>query len=244
MHPRLGPAMRWRCLFLVALLLPELGLDPFRADLPAGWPHLLGTDALGRDGLLRLLHGGARSFGFASAVALASLAVGLLLALGEDRFQDGRSALRSLPALLLLIPLAAASGGFGWIALALLLAALQSLQLEPVLRAKLDPFRRGPAWAMNDVLGATAAHRARAWAPWALHEAQALFPSAWMAALWGEATLRLLGLGPGPQHDSLGLLLNEELPRLSTDGTALGLASLFLVLALAWVSTRTVKEPT
>lgn len=236
--------MRWRCAFLLALPLPELGMDPFRADLPAGWPHLLGTDALGRDGLLRLLHGGARSFGFASAVALASLAAGLLLALGEDRFQDGRSALRSLPALLLLIPLAAASGGFGWTSLALLLTILQSLQLEPALRAKLGPFRRGPAWAMNDVLGATAAHRARTWAPWALREAMALFPSAWMAALWGETTLRLLGLGPGPQHDSLGLLLNEELPRLSTDGTALGLASLFLVLALAWVSTRTMKEPT
>lgn len=236
--------MRWRCACLLALLLPELGLDPFNADLPAGWPHLLGTDSLGRDGLLRLLHSGARSAGFASAVALASLAIGLLLALGEDRFRDGRSALRSLPALLLLIPLAATFGGFGWMTLALLLAVLQSLQLEPVLRARLDPFRRGPAWAMNEVLGATAAQRARTWAPWAFQQALPLFPTVWMAALWGEATLRLLGLGPGPQQDSLGLLLNEELPRLSTDGTALGIASLALVLALAWLSTRTVKEST
>jgi len=236
--------MKWRCVFLLALLLPELALNPFNADLAVGWPHLLGTDSLGRDGLLRLLHSGARSFGFATIVASGSLALGLLLALGEDRFRDGRSALRSLPALLLLIPLAAASGGFGWTSLALLLAALQSLQLEPVLCARLDPFRRGPAWAMNDVLGASAAHRARTWAPWALQQAMPLFPTAWMAALWGEATLRLLGLGPGPQHDSLGLLLNEELPRLATDGTALGIASLVLVLALAWSSTRNAKEPT
>jgi len=228
--------MRWRCVFLLALFMPELALDPFSADLPSGWPHLLGTDSLGRDGLLRLLHGGARSFGFASAVALGSLLIGLLLALGEDRFREGRSALRSLPSLLLLIPVAAAFGGFGWASLALLLATLQSLQLEPVLRMRLDPFRRGPAWLMNDVLGATPAHRARAWAPWALLQASPLFPTAWLAALWGEATLRLLGLGPGPQHDSLGLLLNEELPRLSTDGTALGIASLSLVLALAWSS--------
>ncbi|MBL0211805.1 MAG: hypothetical protein IPQ13_12995 [Holophagaceae bacterium] len=235
--------MKWRCAFLLALFLPELPLDPFTADLPAGWPHLLGTDALGRDGLLRLLLGGARSFGFAAAVALASLAFGLLLALGEDRFRDGRSALRSLPALLLLIPLAAASGGFGWVSLGCLLACLQALQLEPVLRARLDPFRRGPAWTMVQVLGATPAHRVKAWAPWAFQEAAPLFPTAWMATLWGEATLRLLGLGPGPQHDSLGLLLNEELPRLSTDGTALGAASLMLVLALAWTSTRTLENP-
>lgn len=235
--------MRWRCAFLFALFFPELPLDPFNADLPPGWPHPLGTDALGRDGLLRMLHGGARSFGFASAVALASLALGLLLALGEDRFRDGRSALRSLPALLLLIPLAAASGGFGWAPLGSLLAVLLSLQLEPVLRARLDPFRRGPAWAMNDVLGANMAHRVKAWAPWAFQQAVPLFPAAWMATLWGEATLRLLGLGPGPQHDSLGLLLNEELPRLSTDGTALGIASLVLVLALAWTSTRTKEIP-
>lgn len=60
----------------------------------------------------------------------------------------------------------------------------------------------------------------------------------------GEATLRLLGLGPGPQHDSLGLLLNEELPRLSTDATALGIASLVVVLALALLSARNLKEPT
>ncbi len=236
--------MRWRCVFLVAFFLPELELDPFHADLSSGWHHLLGTDSLGRDGLLRLLHGGARSFGFASAVALGSLALGLLLALGEDRFRDGRSALRSLPSLLLLIPMAAAFGGFGWLTLALLLATLQSLQIEPVMRARLDPFRRGPAWAMNDVLGASATHRVKMWAPWMLQQAMPLFPTVWMAALWGEATLRLLGLGPGPQHDSLGLLLNEELPRLSTDGTALGIASLVLVLALAWWSTRTFKEPT
>ena len=238
--------MRWRCAFLLTLFLPELALDPFNADLPMSWPHLLGTDSLGRDGLLRLLHGGARSFGLASAVALASLVLGLFLALGEDRFRDGRSALRSLPSLLLLIPLAAAFGGFSWASLALFLGALQSLQLEPVLRARLDPFRRGPAWAMNDVLGATAAHRVKTWAPWAFQQATPLFPTAWIAALWGEATLRLLGLGPGPQHDSLGLLLNEELPRLSTDGTPLGIASLVLVLALAWSSssTRNLKEPT
>ena len=234
--------MKWRTAALLALLLPELPLDPFQANLPMSLRHFLGTDALGRDGLVRLLHGGARSFGFASLVSLLSLALALLLALGEDRFLEGRSALRALPALLLLIPLGAAFGGFGWVALALLLAVLHSLQLEPNLRTRLDPFRRGPAWAMNNVMGGSALHRIKTWAPWAFREAAPLFPTAWLAALWGEATLRLLGLGPSPQHDSLGLLLNEELPRLATDGTALGIAALVLVLALTWSSARVPVE--
>lgn len=239
--------MKWRCAFLLALFLPEVTLHPFSGDFPASWHHLLGTDALGRDGLLRLVHGAARSFGFASGVAIAALALGVLLALWEDRFRDGRSALRSVPPLLWLLPLAAISGGFGWIPLALFLSVFQAFHLESALRARLDPFRRGPAWAMNRVLGASTLHQVKTWSGWALQEAAPLFPSAWLAALWAEATLRLLGLGPGPQHDSLGLLLNEELPRLSTDGTALGAGALVLVLALAWTSARApsaTREPT
>jgi peptide/nickel transport system permease protein len=228
--------MRWRLVFLLALLLPELPLDPFRGDLGASWLHLLGTDALGRDGLLRLVLAGARSLGFASAVALLALCLAAVAALGAERFKGARSALRAIPPLLFLLPLAAAWGGLSWMALALLLGSLLALQLEPPLRARLEPFRRGPAWAMNRVLGGSWLHRTRIWTPWVADQTASLFPTAWLGALWGEATLRLLGLGPGPQHDSLGLLLNQELPRLSTDGTPLGWASLMLVLALAALS--------
>jgi len=225
--------MRWRLVFLLALLVPELPLDPFQGDLGPSWFHLLGTDALGRDGLLRLCHAGSRSLGFASAVALLSLVLASLAALGTERFRGGRAALRALPPLLFLLPLAAAFGGLGWASLAMLLAALLALQLEPPLRARLDPFRQGPAWAMNRVLGGGRLHRIRVWSPWVAQQASALLPTAWIGALWGEATVRLLGLGPGPQHDSLGLLLNQELPRLSTDGTAPARAALSLVPPLA-----------
>ncbi len=234
--------MKWRCAFLLTLLFPELPLDPFNGDLPMGWHHLLGTDTLGRDGLLRLLSSSARSFGFAAAVALGSLTLGLLLALWGDHLRAARSALRSVPPLLGLIPMAAVLGGFGWVPLGIFLASFGALQLEPALRARLDPFRRSPAWAMHQVLGASRAHQMKTWAPWAFEEAMPLFPSAWVAVVWAEATLRLLGLGPGPQHDSLGLLLNEELPRLATDATALGLGALLLVLALAWSSARAPAE--
>jgi len=237
--------MRWRVCFLLALLLPELPLDPFRGDLGAAWSHPLGTDALGRDGLLRLLQAGSRSLGFATAVAVLALLMASLAALGAERFRGARSVLRVLPPLLFLLPLAAFVGGLGWASLALLLGALLALQLEPPLRARLDPFLRGPAWAMNRILGGGRLHQTRIWAPWMAQQAGRLFPTAWLGALWGEATLRLLGLGPGPQHDSLGLLLNEELPRLSTDPTPLGWAALALVFALAGLSAskKATEEP-
>lgn len=227
----------WPLLLAPAFLLPDLALDPFRANLPSSSVHWLGTDPLGREGLLRLVLASGRSVAFGSAVALASLAIGLGLTLWLESLQEARSALRSVPVLLLLIPLAALRGGFDWLPLALLLSLLQALHLEPPLRARLDPFRRSPAWQYGRLLGATPLHQVRVWGPWALAEATALFPTAWLAALWGEATLRLLGLGPGPQHDSLGLLLQEELPRLATDPSPLGWAALGVVLALAWLCT-------
>jgi len=225
--------MKWRLIFLLAFLLPELSLDPFQGELPCSFRHPLGTDLLGRDGLLRLLHAGARSFGFASAVALMALGLALLLALGIERLRGARSALRILPPLLLLLSLAAVCDGLGWSGLALLLAMLTALQLEPPLRARLDPVRRTPVWTISILLGAGRLHRLRIWTPWALAQAAPLFATAWISVFWSEAALRLFGLGPPPTHDSFGLLLNEELPRLSTDSTPLGWAALLLVLTLA-----------
>ncbi|HJW08678.1 MAG TPA: hypothetical protein VJ483_03540 [Holophagaceae bacterium] len=227
--------MKVRLLFLAALLLPELPLDPFRGGLAPGWPHLLGMDELGRDALLRLSLAGARSLGFASACALLALLLAWALAALRP-LRETSSALRGIPPLLLLIPLAAAGGGLGWAGLTLLLAALLAAHLEAPLRTRLERMQRTPAWASGRILGASPLHQARTWLPWAWAEGSALFPAVWLDALWGEATLSALGLGPGPEHDSLGRLLHEELPRLSTDPSALGWGALILVLALAWSS--------
>ncbi len=105
------------------------------------------------------------------------------------------------------------------------------------LRARIDRFRHSPAWAAERTLGAPWPSTLRRWAPWGWQQAAALFPSAWLSALWGEATLSTLGLGPGPGQDSLGRLLSEELPRIGSDPSPLGWAALAMVLALAWVST-------
>ena len=226
--------MKWRLAFLLALALPDLPLDPFRGGLAASFWHPLGVDDLGRDALLRLLLAGARSVGFASACALLALGLALFLAWHGRRWRGALSALRSLPPVLFLLPLAAAAGGIGATALLLLLGLLLAPHLEPPLRVKLDAFRQSPAWAAERTLGATPASTLRRWAPWGLAQAAVLFPSAWLGALWGEATLSTLGLGPGPDHDSLGRLLLEHLPRLATDPSPLGWGALILVLALAW----------
>ncbi|HJW08846.1 MAG TPA: hypothetical protein VJ483_04380, partial [Holophagaceae bacterium] len=91
--------MKARLLFLGALLLPELPLDPFRGGLAPGWPHLLGTDELGRDALLRLSMAGARSLGFASACALLALLLAWALAALRP-MREANSALRGIPPLL------------------------------------------------------------------------------------------------------------------------------------------------
>ena len=106
---------------LAALLAPYLAADPealTRAaqHLPAGGVHQLGTVALGRDLLSRLLHGGRVSLAVALATAvLASVlgtAIGLLAGYGGGRLDaalmrltDGVMALPLLPLLIVLAAL-------------------------------------------------------------------------------------------------------------------------------------------
>jgi len=228
--------VRWRLAFLGALLIPELALDPFHGGLAATLLHPLGTDDLGRDALLRLALAAGRSLGFASSCAVLALVLGLLLAWRGQRCLGVWSALRSLPPLLFLLPLTATLGGLSWVPLGLLLGGLIAPHLEPALRARIERFRHSPAWAAERTLGAPWPSTLRRWAPWGWQQAAALFPSAWLSALWGEATLSTLGLGPGPGHDSLGRLLAEELPRIGSDPSPLGWAALAVVLLLAWSS--------
>ena len=223
----------WPLLLLPMLLLPDLALDPFQGGGAPTLHHWLGTDALGRDALLRLLLTAAQAGGFATACAMGALTLAWLLTATGRGAQSALSALRAVPALLWLIPLAGIVGGLERPLLGLLLALLLAPHLEAPLRMKAAALRRSPAWAMGRIQGATRLRRLLAWAPWSVQESAALFPSAWLGALWTEVTLSALGLGPGPQTDTFGRLLMEQLPRLAV-GAASAWAALALVLVLAW----------
>ena len=109
-------------LAILALAAPALatlfGLDPDRVDLlsrltPPAWAHLLGTDELGRDELLRLLYGGRISLFVGLVAALASAVIGTAIGLIAGyrggwadaflmRVTDGVIALPLLPLLIVL----------------------------------------------------------------------------------------------------------------------------------------------
>ncbi len=221
----------WPLLLLPALLLPSLALEPFQGGASPNLHHWLGTDALGRDALLRLLLTGAQAGAYASVCAIGALALAWLLA--ATGAEEALSAFRSIPALLWLIPLAAILGGLERPLLAPLIILLLAPHLEAPLRVKAEALARSPAWAQGRLHGARSLRRLLSWSPWAAAEAATLFPGAWLAALWTETTLSALGLGPGPQTDTFGRLLTEELPRLAV-GAMSAWAALLLVLVLAW----------
>ena len=72
-------------LLAVLLLPPLLGLEPNASDLEAGFwappsaAHPLGTDALGRDVLSRVIYGGRASLLLAVVATACSMAVGLVI---------------------------------------------------------------------------------------------------------------------------------------------------------------------
>jgi peptide/nickel transport system permease protein len=224
-------------LALAAILAPVaagwLGHDPFAPDLfkrhaPASAEHPLGTDELGRDLLLRLLHGARISLavGLATALAAALLgtAIGLLAAWRGGaldavlmRLADGMLALPALP---VLVVLAAADTGriglprgepladilrivailtlFGWVGVARLARAAA---LSVLARDYVRAARALGAGEARVLLRHVAPNIA---GPVAVATALAV-----AGAILAESTLSFLGLGIAPPAPSWGNMLSN-----------------------------------
>ncbi|WP_240048436.1 ABC transporter permease [Crenalkalicoccus roseus] len=210
-----------------------LGHDPFTPDLfsryqPPSAAHPLGTDELGRDMLLRLLHGARVSLTVGVSVALGATtlgtAIGLLAAWRGGwvdavlmRIADG---MLSLPALPLLVVLAAVDTGrfglprgeaasdiarivvilvlFGWVGVARLARAAALTQLS------LDYVQAAR------VSGATEGRvLARHVLPNILGPVTVATALAVAGAILAESTLSFLGLGIQPPAPSWGNMLSN-----------------------------------
>jgi peptide/nickel transport system permease protein len=264
---RAGAFRLWTGLALLALLAAGalaaplaqgwLGQDPFTPDLfsryrPASAANPLGTDELGRDMLLRLLHGARVSLTVGIAVALGATglgtAIGLLAAWRGGwadaalmRFADG---LLSLPTLPLLVVLAAVDTGrfglprgeaasdilrivailtlFGWVGVARLTRAAALTQLGLDYVAAARTAGAGEARVLL-----------RHVLPNILGPVTVATALAVAGAILAESTLSFLGLGIQPPAPSWGNMLSNAQEMVFNAPMAAVWPGLMILLAVA-----------
>ncbi|MEN9231791.1 MAG: ABC transporter permease [Thermostichus sp. DG02_5_bins_236] len=244
-------------LLLVLVLLSPYGLGSeglstrlSERNLPPSWIHPFGTDWLGRDMLVRTMHGlslslwvglAAASLSAVMAVVLGSLAASLggwvdvLITGAVDLFL-------SLPHLVLLILIAFSLGGgmrgvlaavalTHWTGLTRLIRA-EILQLKSAeyiqLAAKLG---HGPLWIARH-------HFLPHVLPQVIVGLILLFPH----TILHEAGLSFIGMGLSPHTPAIGIILSEAMRHLSTGywwlGVFPGLALLLMVKAFDTLGTN------
>lgn len=223
--------------------------------LPVGFPHLLGTDDLGRDVFVRLCYGGRTSLAVALGASLLSVVWGLGLGTWAG-FRGGvvdrvsmalTDAFLALPTLPLLL-LAASLGGPGdptralrappqvaaLLPVLLLLTAFGWMPVARVARAAALRARVLPYVDASRLLGATSGHILR------VHLLPALLPPVITTATLGvaghilaESSLSFLGLGVPPPLPTWGNMLAHAVETLRL-APALALWPGALILLTAW----------
>lgn len=240
-------------LLVAVLALAVLGpLWPGSATAQAGLPYsapgtdgrLLGTDGIGRDVTLRVLHGGARLVVVAAGATvigvLAAILLGILPALLFPRASAvvlrAVDALGVLPGLLVLLLLAAAFPGDD-LMLMVGIAVVSVPYSTRVLRAAARQISgagyvevaraRGDRWwtiLLYDILPNLA--------PPVAAETGLRFTT----ALHLSATAGFLGLGRGAPWPDWGLMVQENLPGIALNPWAVVVPSLLLVLLIVGVT--------
>ncbi|HZM70370.1 MAG TPA: ABC transporter permease [Candidatus Cryosericum sp.] len=216
--------------------------------------HLMGTDALGRDILARVLNGASISLLVGFGATLVSLALGGLLG-GAAGLRGGLSdlflgriieVLGCFPPFLLAMALVAVSGGAGLPAVTLAIGIGRTAGAARFVRGEVLRFRGGVAWSAarstgSSLPGILLRHILPLIAPPLL--VQTVFGMA--QAILLESGLSFLGVGLQPPIPSWGMVLAEGRATLEAAWWPILFPSLALALtlgSLAWAAERGTTE--
>jgi peptide/nickel transport system permease protein len=202
--------------------------DPYVQDLanrtvpPAwvaqgSWAHPLGTDALGRDYLSRLIHGARISLLIGVSVALISGVIGTTMGLLAGYF-GGRTDMLvsfivttrlSMPVILVALATVALVGGSLWVVI-LVLGLLKWDRFAVVMRSATQQVRSLEYVAAAQAAGASTARIIRSEVlPNVLPHLIVVASLEAASAILLEASLSFLGLGVQPPLPSWGLMISE-----------------------------------
>ncbi|WP_137128652.1 ABC transporter permease [Rhizobium sp. FY34] len=239
---------------LVALLAPWLApYDPYKQDLLARmarpvfmggeWKHILGTDALGRDYLSRMIYGARVSLMIGFVAAMISAVIGTTLGILGGFFGGKVDAVvmfivsvrLALPATLVALAVVALFGG-SLTVVVLVLGFLLWDRFAVVMRSATMQVRQMDYIAAAEVLGASVARIL--WKdvlPNVLNALIVIITLEMAHAIILEAALSFLGLGVQPPTPSWGLMISEGKEMLLFESwliTIPGLALFVLLLAI------------
>jgi peptide/nickel transport system permease protein len=197
--------------------------DPFHQDLEVGlqgpgWPHLLGTDSLGRDILSRVLAGARNAVMGPAVIALGAMLIGNVLGLAAGylggavdmvimRWTD---LMYALPHLLVALVVVGLLGGGYWVAVGVLIFLYAPYDARIIRGGALEQRPRAYLEAAR-VLGLTRRRIATT------HVWPNLFPYAvantflnFAFALVTLSALSFLGIGSGPEVPDWGRMLQDN----------------------------------
>ncbi|TCU30958.1 peptide/nickel transport system permease protein [Rhizobium azibense] len=239
---------------LTALFAPLIApYDPYRQDLLArlappvflggDWKHLLGTDALGRDYLSRLIYGARVSLLIGFTAALISAVIGTTLGVLGGYFGGKVDAVvmfivsvrLALPATLVALAVVALFGGSLTVVVSVLGLLLWD-RFAVVLRSATMQVRQMDYIAAAEVLGASLPRILfKDVLPNVMNQLIVIVTLEMAHAIILEAALSFLGLGVQPPTPSWGLMISEGKEMLLFESwliTIPGIALFILVLSI------------
>ncbi len=246
-------------IILSPLFLGESGLNTVltQRNQPPSWAHLFGTDWLGRDMLMRSLHGLSLSLRVGLLAASVSALIGTGLGLAAGTFGGWVDAIIiwivdvffSLPHLVLLILIAFAVGG-GTKGVIIAVALTHWTSLARVIRAEVLQVNSADYVHLARRLGKSPLWIARYHmvphvVPQLIVGLILLFPH----AILHEAALSFIGIGLSPHLPAIGIILAESMRHLSTGywwlGVMPGILLLLSVKAFDWLgeNLRSLLDP-